>query len=636
PGAAPPEPAPPPRVAAEPARLAGVTARYGTLHYRTPGPVLGSALSPDGQLLAVANPDGVRLYEVPGWRLARELAAPGGHHQVCLRPLAFSPDGTHLAYRREYGVVTVWDLPGGKPGRDVRAGADTKWRPLMAFVAGNLLALAEVERLVVFDPATGAEVRAVPAANVLAVSPDGATYLRADKPKPKPGAGTHPGEAVLGDARTGKDTARLGRLAPLQDGGRDGLAFAPDGKTVAVVYGSGRTVSVRDATTGKEVAALELPEDIYGGGTARFGKYGAEIGHARDGTVYVLLGSGGVVRWDPKADRELPGLEAGDDPVPGGVHLLPDGQTLLTPTTEGWVRVWDAGTGAERPVPGRYWGRVVVTLSPDGAVVAVADGSGRVDLRDAASGAFVRTVREKGGPAPRVVFSPDGGRLAVADTADPPEGPPEGDPGPPVTVYRAADGVAVGRVGRRTDEGGRAVPVGFTAGGLVLVQGTDPGLTAWDPATGAKVWGDPAGHPGGAASPDGRTVAVVEDHTLVFLDAETGKETRRAVLLPRDLIWWDEEAVCQVSWSADGRTAAVLPPGCHPIVLDVRTGRVRRRFGAESDADGKARRHWAGGWDGSAEKLTLGLSPDGSWAVVAGGGHAAVWQTATGARVAAV
>lgn len=626
---------------AGPAEVAGdpppphVTARYGSLHYRAPGQIRGTALSPDGKLLAVAGAGVVRLYEVPAWRVARELPGPGEPYgPTAPRPLVFSPDGKYLAYFRLRGTVTVWDLSADRPRRDFRAPTKAGWAALLAFVPGNQLAVADAATLFVYDPATGAEVRSVAVANVTHLSPDGRVYARADRPK---GADPQnkPGVLVLGDAATGRDAVRLDRVPPRFDREHDGLAFAPDGKTFAYFGRNGWHFETRDTATGRLLSIPLLAESAYdvppGGWRPRGGP---EVGFTPDGAAFVTQLSG-VWRFDPAAGAERPRLPAAGGPPPGTLHALPGGRTLLTPTGDGWVRVY-AADGAEVPVPGRYRGPVSVALSRDGRLAAVADEAGRIDLRDAASGRFVRTVRERGGRAWRMAFSRDGARLAATDVPDDAhQGAPEQWPGaadgpPPVKVYRLADGAEVGAVGRGTaPSAGRVFPVGFTAAGLVLIQGDDPGLSAWDPATGAKVREYAAGCPGGAVSPDGRTVAAVDETALVFRDAVTGTEARRAVLVPPDLKWWDNNP-CLVSWSADGRTAGVLLPKGMLVVVDAEAGRVRNRFEAVPDKARLPER-----WDGeAAEHGPVGLSPDGRWAAVRGVGHVTVWETATG-RMAA-
>src|SRR4051812_26421600 len=120
----------------------------------------------------------------------------------------------------------------------------------------------------------------------------------------------------------------------------------------------------------------------------------------------------------------------------GQLYPLPDGKTLLTPCSNGPVRVWDADTLRERPVPDRFRQFAHAALSADGRVLAVGDSGGRVGLFDAAGGALRRVFREAGGPVASLMFSPDGALLAVQERAN---NTADGSP-LAVRVLRVADG----------------------------------------------------------------------------------------------------------------------------------------------------------------------------------------------------
>ncbi|MBX9583041.1 MAG: hypothetical protein K2X87_22270, partial [Gemmataceae bacterium] len=200
----------------------------------------------------------------------------------------------------------------------------------------------------------------------------------------------------------------------------------------------------------------------------------------------------------------------------------------------------------------------------------------------------------------------------------------------PLRVYRVADGAAVGAVGRGVaPEHGRVAPAGFTPAGHVLLEGDGPDISAWDPATGAKVRDYGLKSPGGYLSPDGRTLAAADGGDVVFFDAATGRELRRAAVVPRDLVWWSDEA-CRVCWSADGRTAGVLLPGGLFVVLDAEAGRVVRRFEPATAEDRRRRLNGVRTMQGRETGLAVRLSPDGRWAAAAGDGLATLWETATG------
>jgi WD40 repeat protein len=69
------------------------------------------AFSPDGRLLAVADVNRVRLWDVAG---RRELRGFEGHRGI-ITSLAFIPDGKALATGSEDGTALIWDLQGVMP-----------------------------------------------------------------------------------------------------------------------------------------------------------------------------------------------------------------------------------------------------------------------------------------------------------------------------------------------------------------------------------------------------------------------------------------------------------------------------------------------------------------------------------------
>jgi WD40 repeat protein len=231
-------------------------------------PIQALALDRDGRRLAFAaghpgEPAEVLVREVRSGRLEQALA---GHPRE-VAALAFRPGGKELASAGRDGVVMFWDLTTGKPRRQLPETV----QPLHAIAwseDGSHLALAG-----------GASASA------------GEVVVHAAEPGGEPGrfraAGgvrcLAAGEGMVAFAGAGGDV----RVVGLADGGERvfatgmkeiaGVAFSPDGKTLAVA-GSGAGVKLWDVPTGQERASLPRHR-----GGASF------VGFAGDGNLLVSV-----------------------------------------------------------------------------------------------------------------------------------------------------------------------------------------------------------------------------------------------------------------------------------------------------------------------------------------------------------
>src|SRR5207249_8460834 len=111
----------------------------------------------------------------------------------------------------------------------------------------------------------------------------------------------------------------------------------------------------------------------------------------------LLLGTvGGLIhRWDLKAMKELPPLGKHAARVTA-MHVLPDGQTLVSTGRDGIIRRWDLRTGVALAEPASYAGTMRAAYSSKGGLVALGDRAGRLDLWDASSGKLLRALRRTG------------------------------------------------------------------------------------------------------------------------------------------------------------------------------------------------------------------------------------------------
>jgi RNA polymerase sigma factor (sigma-70 family) len=623
-----PELSPPPR----PARPAGraingpfptPAAQYGSLHYRVPGGINGTASTPDGKLLAVARARHVLVYDAVAWKLVQTLEADDGEgHWGFGRTLSFSPDGKYLGYARSGKSVFVLDRATGKATNWFGDTDRLRWQGWCQFTREGRLAAADRDRLYWYDPEGKDEPRSVPAGLGVVPSPAGDTFLRAE--------GTAEAtEFVLRDARTEAVVHRLdGPIDRL--GGQWVAAFAPDGKTLAYVPEPGQELHLWDVAAGQRLAALKPPGDLFPDSPGE-----ATVGFTADGrTVFLRLGSGDLARWDAKTRRELPTLKAGAGWPLGGLHNLPDGKTVLTPSyPDGRVRVWDGTTGAEVPVPGRYRYAVTSAVAPDGRVIAVGDDTGRIDLLDAATGRPVRELRADGGSCAGLAFSPDGRLIGVAENVASPqriEAPTV------VRVLRVEDGREV-----RTfkpgpgPNGGWVNLIGFTPEGRELVVAVEGGCRVVDVGTGGEVRAfEGVGWYPGSLSPDGRRLAVGTREETRVLEVATGKVVCRLPVADGDIIKsWALDGL-RFGWSADGKTLVTARPTDLVTVHDIETGRETGRFSSFPDGYGPGFK----GLIDTARLLTtaVAVSPDGRRAATVGWGGPAVlvWDIPVGRLVA--
>jgi RNA polymerase sigma factor (sigma-70 family) len=576
---------------------AGTLIRFGSVEMRHDDAIRASALSPDGKILATTSGRSVVLWDLAAGKPLHRFVCDD--HWMFVTPgIAFSPDGRYLGYVQDANFACVWNVKSGKEvarfeERARRSSALCKFTPdSKEFVLNE-----GMNGLVFWDVQANKASSSVVAAHVSILSPDARTGVRVE---PK-------GGLTFIDARTGKDTGRLD-VAAEHNGIRNGIAFTPDTKILAVVH-QNKEVQVREFPGGDLRFSVPLPasakQAIPGEDHWQY-----QLSFA-DGQTLQLGTAGGVVhRWDLTTRKELPPLKKHARPV-AGAHTLPDKKTVVTTGEDGLVRRWDRETGKELSEPKGYVGQLHAEYSPNGHLVAAGDGRGRLDLWDAQTGKPLRVLQNEGPAVKKLAFAPDGKSLAAA-LAD-----------STVHFWTIPDGQEqpVLRCGKEQDLS-FTPEMHFSADGrrLMLVD-RQYRSRLWDLKTEKICW---AGSGRAHLSPDGKTM-VAEKVDLIVLDAETGKAGPKLQLNTRGI------GSTALAYSPDSKLIAVGRHDGAVHLLRTDNGAEVVQFQATGPRKGipvEMRRGVLTSVNG------LVFSRDARWLCTSGDeGNVRLWEVATGCEV---
>lgn len=284
------------------ANLLAAACDRGTIHCWTPDVALGvragdatgfvlrghegPVIALDGrnnQLASVGVDKKIILWDMPAGKAVHTLTS-----SVPVRSLALSPDGKLLVAGGEDAVVQTWDVASGKPGAKWTGHAD--WVLAVAF------------------------------------SEDGKTLA----------SGGHDGVVLLWDVAGGKKLLDIPARAPAppnqpptETSSVLSLAFAPDGKSLAVGCASG------------QVHLFSLPDGKYLRGLPGHTSAVTALTFHPTGTVLVSASRDRSVRlWNPANGQALKVLE-GHTAWVEDVTFLAEGTRLASVGADRTVRLWD-------------------------------------------------------------------------------------------------------------------------------------------------------------------------------------------------------------------------------------------------------------------------------------------------------
>jgi WD40 repeat protein len=417
----------------------------------------------------------------------------------------------------------------------------------------------------------------------------------------------------------------------------------PDGQrkpTTTSAHGKAGALRIFGTSDGRELLRIDPEADlVFSVALSPDGKSVACSGETPSQAGFIKV-------FDAISGRRLLTITGHKGPVRSVVYS-PDGQLLASASDDGTAKLWYANSGKLlRTIAGRdssITAMCAVAFSPDGRRLAGAileDSTAR--MWDAATGRQLCELRGHTSNVTRLVFSPDGQRLATA-SEDHTVKVWRTDTGQElITLVGHVDGVAgvaFSPNGERLASAGydNTVRVWDSASGLVcftLVGHVAPVMdVAYSPdgqrlTTASlddtiKVWSAKGGHaveaiPGIALgglvfSPDGRYLAGrcgQRPNEAVVLDAATGKEVR--------ILKGHEMQVAALVYAPDGKQLASLSLDNTVRVWDTTTGQAIRTL------------QFGGKPTGGTDARGLAYSSDSKLIAAASRETVKVWDASTG------
>lgn len=408
----------------------GALLRLGTERFKHPNNAEELALSPNGKVVVTIGSGALIAWDARSgkelWRNSEVRNGSISGSIAAMKYLALSPDSKRLFTTSTRNSIAVFDVANGRretvtlKGPDApAAGGSPNMRSIDVSADGKNLAIGAAEGafLCDLDGTIRRKIpRIVPTPNVPAVNGgppfnrDRLLFFGSDgclaqySPDGKTVAVTDCSSKLLRlcDSTTGNVRLRINLDAYLVR-----MAFSPDSKQIAVTERD-KAVRVYDTGSGKRLHSWAVKLNNP------YENYASAVTYSPDGK-WIAAGATdhAIYLFDAGTGKES-GRLTGTGWYPWGLAFASDSKTLFSTGWDGPIRRWDVATRKQLPLPdGAVRGSEVVAASPDGKMLAYADGEGGLRFVDPKSGKEMKRLATPIDDAVHIAFSRDSRLLAV-------------------------------------------------------------------------------------------------------------------------------------------------------------------------------------------------------------------------------